>query len=291
MVPDPLITANEVLVSVTVFTTGFLSVRIHGERLRLLEQRDAVRDRLLDATSSGQPVLHIAPPSESEFDLAKVGNSLLFVNLGILLMLLILQFIAGRIAGWVWKWPADEEFWFFAAVDVVETALVIISFVDWRAVRNDLWRDQQQRPWTRLDTARNRVGDAIGKALDEPKRVKQLNEALADLMTLTAMDQTWLEPLELRVLVDWLRGGAQGEETDYVVAILGRIAESLQAEAYELLGDSPEAARRRKIALAPGQNFQPLLVSSDETFTPPGMLQGGWLFLEIYNNRVLPVAG
>jgi hypothetical protein len=209
MVPEPLITANEVLIAVTVFTTGFLSVRIHGERLRVLERRDAERDKLIEAMSSGQAILRINAPSAAEFDLANVGKSLLFVNLGILLMLLTLQLIAGRTVRWVWGWPPDAEFWFFAAVDIIESVLIIIAFIDWYAVRNDLARDDEKRPWPRLNAARTRVQEAIGMPLDEPKRAEQLDDASADLLGLNFAYRTWLEPLVLSVLVDWLRSGAQ----------------------------------------------------------------------------------
>jgi tetratricopeptide (TPR) repeat protein len=208
MVPDPFITANEVLISVTVFTTGFLSVRIHGERLRLLEQRDAVRNKLLDATASGQPVLHIAAPSGGEFDLAKIGGSLLLVNFSILLMLLTIQFIASRIAGWAWKWPADAEFWFFAAVDIVETVLVVIAFADWRAVRDNLRENEKEQPWTSLTEAWCLFTDAVDYPVNDRKRAIKLDGAEAKLLLLEMYYRTWLEPLQLHVMVQWLRGGA-----------------------------------------------------------------------------------
>jgi hypothetical protein len=158
-------------------------VRIHGERLRLLERRDTVRDRLIDAMASGQTIRRVSAPSESKFDLAGVGKAVISINVMTMVMILSLQFIAGREARWVLGWPPDSTFWMFMFVDVVAVVLVIISVVDWLTVRNYLRRDKESRPWTRLDQARCAISEAVGKPFEE--RPDLLDDARSILIRLT----------------------------------------------------------------------------------------------------------
>jgi hypothetical protein len=131
----------------------------------------------------------------------------------------------------------------------------------------------------------------VGKDKRDPTmRLEEIHVALVNNLislqdTSARADRSILEAMIHRLdeHKSELRAVRVYEETEYTVPILARIAQSPQAEAYELLGNTSEATRQRQNALTPGRNFKPLLVSQDETFTPLGMLLGGWIFLEIYN--------
>jgi hypothetical protein len=124
-----------VLVSVSVFTTGFLSVRLHAERTRALDRSDQAEQHLSRQVTNNEWI--------SDRDLTASYDSLSSIDVSIPRAIaygnvLVFGIVAFLICDWAneadWRWVglgrAPASFWTLAAIALVELIIVAIGIFD-----------------------------------------------------------------------------------------------------------------------------------------------------------------
>lgn len=145
----PLFDAITILVGVSVFSTGFLSIRIHARRDRLLDQIDQVGQHLKDPTTlqaaqyTYGPALILEEFREykeaKQADIVAIATAL--GNVGVFILVLFLSGLI--IASKQWQFTTNllhvtPEFWGLSAIALVEFGIVALGALDVFFVRNDL---------------------------------------------------------------------------------------------------------------------------------------------------------
>ena len=139
---------TSVLISTLVFTTGFLSVRVHSRRDRAIQRADDFGRRLRTTSVEGRP----ANPSdlgalERDFNEARnidpVARWTLGMN-GLVAAMVVGLSLAARVdAGWIWTLDPGRistEAWSVLALNVVAVAVLALGIGDTLWVQADLKR-------------------------------------------------------------------------------------------------------------------------------------------------------
>jgi len=156
----PLFDAITVLVGVSVFSTGFLSIRMHAKRDRLLERIAQIGQHLKDPTTlQGEQYNYGLELISEELQEYREANRLDLIaiataagNFGVFLLVVILSALI--ILSGNWKiipdlfrlvsimispdWELVPEFWGLAAIAVVELGVAVLGAFDVHYVHKDI---------------------------------------------------------------------------------------------------------------------------------------------------------
>lgn len=235
--------ALTVLVSVTVFTTGFLSVGIHGERSRALDRvylsenhlagrigtDTAISDRELNASYEALDSVR-----STVARIVAYGNLLVFAAVAGL----VTEWI--RSAGWTWTSPieARPSLWALWAILAIELAVVALGVFDVEHVAHDLKKRTLKTYGYRLSQI---IVDLEHDAVYAEGRAKRLSQEVPNapaihraLGRVQLVEEEWLE-----ALASFEKALASTEKipgSRDLVAVMGK------ARALEALGRGKEAA-------------------------------------------------
>jgi tetratricopeptide (TPR) repeat protein len=142
----PLLDVIAILVSVSVFTTGFLSVRLHAQRDRALSRAQEVRDLLMKpASMQSADLLYWFADEHSQYAQAykidSVARFTAFLNLIVLLLIVFLAVLIGLKENWQWTFnPKEIAFGFYALFSIItiEVGVVLICFLDINHIQRDM---------------------------------------------------------------------------------------------------------------------------------------------------------
>ena len=145
----PLFDAITILVGVSVFSTGFLSIRVHAKRDRLLDRIAQIGQHLKDPTTlQGEQYNYGLKLILEEFEEYKEANRIdgiaLITAIGNLGVFVLVAFLSGIIINnrnWIFTTELSRvtpEFWGLAAIAVVELGVAVLGFFDLRSVHEDI---------------------------------------------------------------------------------------------------------------------------------------------------------
>jgi tetratricopeptide (TPR) repeat protein len=179
----PLFDAITILISVSVFSTGFLSVRIHANRDRLLERVDRIGEHLNDTSpSQGDQYNYgtglIIEELERYKEASKPDSIALataFGNFGVFLLTLILAALIIKANKWEFTTTPSKvvpEFWALSACGLVEFGIAVLGYIDLEFVYRDI-AERLSKSFAMM------VGNAVtATALGQFKEEIQLYSAL-----------------------------------------------------------------------------------------------------------------
>ncbi|HET9713880.1 MAG TPA: hypothetical protein VFP64_18485 [Pyrinomonadaceae bacterium] len=174
----PLFDAITILVGVSVFSTGFLSIRVHAKRDRLLDRIAQIGQHLKDPTTlQGEQYNYGLKLILEEFQEYKEANRIDSIalitaigNFGVFVLVTILSALI--IISRNWKIPPDlfqlvlvmisrswvlvPVFWGLAAVALVELGVAVLGFFDLRSVHEDIANRLTGSFAMKLSNAQNR---------------------------------------------------------------------------------------------------------------------------------------
>jgi tetratricopeptide (TPR) repeat protein len=145
----PLFDTITILVGVSVFSTGFLSVRIHAKRDRLLERVSQIGQHLKDPTTlQGEQYAYGPKLILEEFGEYKEANQpdLIAVltalgNFGVFFLVIVLSGLIINARDWEFTTELSRvvpEFWGLTIVALVELGVALLGWFDVRFVHKDI---------------------------------------------------------------------------------------------------------------------------------------------------------
>ena len=201
MVSESTFDVMALLVSVSVFAAGFLSVRLHAQRDRAIDRAERIHDYLNNAARRQQTVGEAELRRLDEAVVAgmtvdPVARLTLWFGGGLFGALVLIAIHAGASADWVWTlnpWEVVHEFWLAAAAVAAGAATVALAVVDVWWVRKDLKRRHNASPLGRNGVGHALVLDAEVKLEAEETEVahRLLRSAVADFEAVIKQVPTW----------------------------------------------------------------------------------------------------
>lgn len=167
-----------ILVGVSVFTTGFLSVRMHAKRDRALARSELIKERLersskielfLDQRNAMKALREELENYAFAHQVDPIARWTVWGNVGVFLLVLFLAALIVINNQWRFTLNVFEVtpmFWALAAVLLVEFGVVALGIADLRFIRNALYIHLNQSPFVKLSNglaaiALGRHGEAV----------------------------------------------------------------------------------------------------------------------------------
>jgi tetratricopeptide (TPR) repeat protein len=175
------------LVSVTVFTTGLLSVRIHAERSRALDRAERIEEQLEGLAGDGSDG-GTKPISDRQLRAsyealtsvkAGVPRAIAYGNAGVFLVLLLLVLNWAAARKWAYVGPGDAPpaFWALLATVVTEAVVVLVGIFDVEQVMRSLASTASRTIGHQLTLIERQLSSS-DDALIAGKRAQSIHERL-----------------------------------------------------------------------------------------------------------------
>ncbi|MFN2455138.1 MAG: tetratricopeptide repeat protein [Pyrinomonadaceae bacterium] len=157
----PILDVIAILVSVSVFSTGFLSVRLHAQRDRAISRAQEIKGFLVTSENiEPKKLLSWLADEHNQYEQAykldPVAKYTGYMNVVVLILVVFLAILIGIKENWQWARNISEiafGFYALAALVIIEAGVVILGLRDAWNMQIDVSRRRVATPYFTIDQA------------------------------------------------------------------------------------------------------------------------------------------